>query len=174
MSKIGIAEEIIERKIYIIRGKKVMLGRDLAELYGVPTKVLNQAVKRNIERFPPDFMIQLSTREMENWRSQIVTSNSGDKMGLRYMPFAFTEHGILMLSSVLNSRRAVEVNIQIMRTFVRLRELMQTHKDLWKKIRKMESKYDEQFKAVFEAIRQLIADEEKPKRRIGFQGHHSL
>lgn len=164
----AVTQAIIEKRIFFVRGKKVMLDRDLALLYEVPTKVLNQAVKRNRERFPGDFMFRLNNVEMKNWRSQFVTSNSGDKMGLRYAPYVFTEHGILMLSSVLNSSRAIEVNIQIMRTFVRLREMMQSHKDLWKKIQEMESKYDEQFKVVFDAIRSLLTAPQKPKRKIGF------
>jgi len=158
----------IEQKILLIRGHKVMLDRDLAYLYGVSTKDLKRQVRRNWKRFPEDFMFELSKEETQNWRRQFGTSNFGNKMGLRHAPFVFTEHGILMLSSVLNSQRAIEVNIQIMRTFVRLRELMQTHKDLWKKIREMENKYDAQFKGVFDAIRKLIVCEEKTKRRIGF------
>lgn len=160
----------IEESIFLIRNERVMIDRDLAMLYEVDTKVLKRQVRRNQERFPKDFMFELSKEETEKWRRQIGTSNSGDKMGLRYAPFAFTEHGILMLSSVLNSPRAIEVNIQIMRTFVRLRELMQSHKELWKKIQEMENRYDGQFKAVFDAIRKLIAFEESPKRKIGFQG----
>jgi hypothetical protein len=161
-----VLREMIEKGILVIRDKKVMLDRDLAVLYEVPTKVLNQAVKRNRERFPADFMFQLSPAELRKWRSQLVTSNA--KMGVRRAPFAFTEHGILMLSSVLNSRRAIEVNIQIMRTFVRLRELMQSHKELWKKIQAMENKYDGQFKIVFDALRSLLVTPEKNQRKIGF------
>ena len=149
-----IPQERIQDKIYMLRGQKVMIDRDLAELYGVPTKVLNQAVKRNKKRFPPEFMFQLNSKEFTNWKSQIVTSNSV-KMGLRRRPHAFTEHGILMLSSVLNSDRAIQVNIQIMKAFVKLRELLVTHKDLRDKIEKMERKYDQQFKVVFQAIKQL-------------------
>jgi hypothetical protein len=160
--------EIIEKKIYLIRGHKVMLDRDLAELYEVETRVLNQAVKRNLNRFPEDFMFQLTQAEMENWKSQIVISNK-DKMGLRKAPYAFTENGVAMLSSVLSSERAVEVNIQIMRTFTRLREMLLTHKDLQRKIEDMEKKYDTQFKVVFDAIRSLMSPAEKPKRKIGFQ-----
>ncbi len=158
----------IEESIFLIRGERVMIDRDLAELYGVPTKVLKRQVRRNQDRFPKDFMFELSKEETAYWKCQIGTSNTGDKMGLRYAPFAFTEHGILMLSSVLNSQRAIEVNIQIMRTFVRLRELMQSHKDLWKKIQKMENKYDAQFKGVFDAILSLLTIPKKPKRKIGF------
>jgi hypothetical protein len=147
-----------------------MLDRDLAELYGVETRVLNQAVKRNLNRFPEDFMFQLTQAEMENWKSQIVISNK-DKMGLRKAPYAFTENGVAMLSSVLSSERAVEVNIQIMRTFTRLREMLLTHKDLQRKIEDMEKKYDQQFKIVFDAIKQLLTHEEpKKKMPIGFRG----
>ena len=127
-NKTIVPEEIISAKIYWIREQKVMLDRDLAELYGVETKVLKQAVRRNINRFPEDFMFTLNKEEFINWRSQIVTSNSSDKMGLRYSPFAFTEHGILMLSSVLKSPRAVAVNIHIMRVFVQMRKTLLTHK----------------------------------------------
>ena len=144
-----------------------MLDRDLAELYEVETKALKQAVRRNIDRFPPDFMFELSVEEFENWRSQFVTSNP-DKMGLRYRPMAFTEQGVAMLSSVLRSKRAIQVNIQIMRAFTQLRQMLSTHEDLKRKIEEMEEKYDEQFRIVFEAIKQLIETEGKSKRRIGF------
>jgi len=160
--------EIIERKIYLIRGHKVMLDRVLAELYEVETRVLNQAVKRNLNRFPEDFMFQLTQAEMGNWKSQIVISNK-DKMGLRKAPYAFTENGVAMLSSVLSSERAVEVNIQIMRTFTRMREMLFTHKDLQRKIEDMEKKYDTQFKVVFDAIRQLMKPDEPKKKPIGFR-----
>jgi hypothetical protein len=149
-----------------------MLDRDLAELYGVPTKVLNQAVKRNLERFPADFMFQLSAQEMENWKSQIVTSNSAATMAVRKRPFAFTEQGVAMLSGVLHSERAIEVNIAIMRAFVKLREILATHKDLAEKLAQLEQKigeHDQSFQMVFEAIRQLMAPPPaKPKGRIGF------
>lgn len=153
-----------------------MLDRDLAELYGVETKVLNQAVKRNPERFPEDFMFELTVEEFEvlrrqfgtsSLRSQIVTSNRG---GPRYLPYAFTEQGVAMLSSVLRSDRAIQVNVQIMRTFTKLRQLLLTHVELKKKIEDMEKKYDQQFQVVFEAIRQLLEPPETPKRKIGFQG----
>jgi len=159
----------IERSILLIRGEKVMLDRDLAELYEVETRVLVQAIKRNLERFPPDFMFQLTQDELENWRSQIVMSNPDAKMSLRRRPFAFTEQGVAMLSSVLRSERAVAVNIEIMRAFVKLREILSTHKDLARKIVVLEKKYDHQFKVVFDAIRQLMAPDPPPKkRRIGF------
>ena len=159
-------DEIVER-IYFLRGEKVILDRDLANLYGVETRVLKQAVKRNIKRFPSDFMFMLSSEEFKNWRSQIVISNS-DKMGLRHSPMAFTEQGVAMLSGLLNSERAINVNIEIMRAFVQLRRLINSNKELAKKIEQLESKYDKQFRIVFEAIRQLISEDEKPKSKIGF------
>jgi len=160
--------ERITEKIYMIRSQKVMLDRDLAELYGVETKVLKQSVRRNISRFPEDFMFELTKEEFQNWRSQFVTSKS-DRMGLRYNPMAFTEQGVAMLSSVLNSKRAIQVNIQIMRTFTRLRQMLLSHDELKRKIEAMEKKYDENFKIVFEAIKQLIEEEDKPKKkRIGY------
>ncbi|MGR3302178.1 MAG: ORF6N domain-containing protein [Candidatus Scalindua sp.] len=164
-----IPQETIEGKILFIRGKKVMLDRDLAALYGVETSYLKRQVKRNIERFPEDFMFQLSKEELGNWRCQFVTSNSTDKMGLRYPPYAFTEQGVAMLSGVLNSPRAVHANIQIMRTFTKLREMILTHKDLQRKIESMEGKYDHQFKIVFDTIKRLLEPPEKPKSRIGFR-----
>jgi len=165
-----IPAERIEKSILLIRNNKVILDRDLAELYGVPTKVLNQAVRRNLKRFPDDFMFQLSHQELEKWRSQFVTSNSAGKMGVRRRPYAFTEQGVAMLSSVLNSDRAIEVNIAIMRAFVKLREILSTHKDLARKLTELERKYDENFRVVFEAIRQLMAPPPPSgkKRRIGF------
>ena len=165
MSTALISTEKIESKIYLIRGKKVMLDSDLAELYNVETKILLQAVKRNKDRFPEDFMFQLVQKEYEILRSQIVTSSWG---GRRYLPYAFTEQGVSMLSSVLNSKRAIQVNIQIMRTFTQLREIIENNKDIRKKIEEMERKYDAQFKIVFEAIKHLIEPAVKPKRRIGF------
>ena len=142
-----------------------MLDRDLAELYGVETKVLEQAVRRNIDRFPEDFMFEITKDEFENLRSQIVTSSWG---GTRFLPMAFTEQGVAMLSSVLNSSRAIHVNIQIMRTFTQLRQMLSTHADLRKKIEAMEKKYDQQFQVVFEAIKQLLETEAKPRKKIGF------
>lgn len=165
-----ISTEEIEHKIYFIRGKKVMLDRDLAALYGVETKVLNQAVSRNIERFPDDFMFQLTKEEFENWKSQIVTSK-GDVMGLRKIPRAFTEQGVSMLSSVLRSKRAIVVNIEIMRTFTKLREMLSTHQELQKQIEEIEKKFnvhDHKIKVILEAIKQLMEPFEKPKRKIGF------
>ncbi len=164
-----IPEVLVERKIFLIRGRRVMLDRDLAELYGVETRTLNQAVKRNLNRFPDDFMFSLTSEEaVELSRSQFVTLKRGQN--IKYLPYAFTENGVAMLSSVLNSERAVEVNIQIMRTFTRLREMLLTHKDLQRKIEDMEKKYDHQFKIVFDAIKQLITHEEpKKKKPIGFR-----
>ena len=160
--------ERITGKIYLIRDTKVMIDRDLAELYGVETRVLKQAVRRNIMRFPDDFMFELTKEEFQDWRSQIVMSNS-EKMGLRHPPMAFTEQGVAMLSSVLKSDRAIQVNIQIMRAFTQLRQMLMTHEDLKKEIESMEKKYDRQFKAVFDAIRQLMKPKDKSKKkRIGF------
>jgi len=157
--------EVIEKKILLIGGKKVMLDKDLAGLYGVSTGNLNKAVNRNKERFPEDFMIQLSIEEFDNLKFHFGTSSWG---GTRKPPKAFTEQGIAMLSSVLNSKRAIQVNIELMRAFVKLREIISTHKDLVKKLNGLEKKYDGQFKIVFEAIRQLIEQPEQPKRKIGF------
>ena len=164
--------ELIERRIYLIRGHKVMLDSDLAELYQVPTKVLNQAVSRNVDRFPPDFMFQLNDEELENWRSQIVTSNPGAKMGLRRPPHAFTEHGVAMLSSVLRSGRAVQLNILIIRAFVRLREYLATHKDLSRKLEDMErtqQEHGQHLQQIYDYIDRLLEPPPEPqKRRIGF------
>ncbi len=157
---------VLERRILLLRGHKVMLSPDLAELYGVEPRSLIQAVKRNAERFPSDFMFQLSEEESESLRSQIVILKRGQHQ--KYLPYAFTEQGVAMLSSVLKSRRAVLVNIAIMRTFVRLRELLATHKDLARRLDALEQKYDAQFKGVFDAIRALMKPSEPPRRRIGF------
>ena len=157
----------IEKAILLIRGQKVMLDADLAELYDVETKVLVQAVKRNLERFPEDFMFQLSQEEFAILRSQIVTSS--DWGGRRYRPYAFTEQGVAMLSSVLRSRRAIQVNIEIMRAFIRLRQMLASHVELARKLDALEKKYDAQFKQVFEAIRQLMAPPERKRRPIGFR-----
>ncbi len=162
--------ELIEKKIYLIRGHKVMLSTDLAKLYGVEVRVLVQAVKRNIERFPEDFMFQLSQEEYENLKSQIVTSSWGGARRAR--PYAFTEQGVAMLSSVLRSERAIQVNIAIMRAFVRLRQIFSTHKELAYKLAELErkiEKHDEEIKAIFEAIRRLMMSPQKPKRKIGFK-----
>jgi ORF6N domain len=165
---------LIESRIYLIRGQKVLLDADLASLYQVETKVLNQAVRRNRERFPADFMFQLTRKEDEALRSQIVTSNeSTGRGGRRYPPYAFTEQGIAMLSSVLSSKRAIEVNIAIMRTFVRLRQLLATHEELARRLEQLEWRQNEQgqqIQAVFETIQHLIEApaEEPEKRRFGF------
>jgi phage regulator Rha-like protein len=162
--------ERIERSILLIRGHKVMLDADLAELYGVETKQLVRAIKRNISRFPPDFMFQLSKDDFENLRCHFGTSSQWG--GRRYPPYAFTEQGVAMLSSVLKSRRAVQVNIEIMRTFVRLRRILASHAELARKLDALEKKYDAQFRVVFDAIRQLSSppesEPEPPKKRIGF------
>jgi hypothetical protein len=173
--------ENVAQLVFFIRGEKVMLDADLAKLYGVTTKALNQAMRRNKTRFPEDFAFRLSREEFDNMRSQIVTRSRG-RSGIwsqivttsqKYrrsdsLPVAFTEQGVAMLSSVLRSARAVEVNIAIMRTFVQLRRLMDTNRDLARKIEALEKKYDEQFAVVFEAIKQLIAPPAPPKKEIGF------
>jgi hypothetical protein len=164
-SSTHIAAEIVEQRILSIRGQKVMISTDLAELYEVAPRILVQAVKRNQERFPSDFMFQLTPAEFANLKSQFVISSWG---GARAAPYAFTEQGVAMLSSVLRSPRAVQVNIAIMRAFVKLREILSSHRDLALRLEEMESKYDEQFKVVFDAIRQLMTPPLKPRRRIGF------
>jgi hypothetical protein len=179
VAEIVVPDERIEAKILLIRGKKVIMDKDLAVLYGVETRVLNQAVRRNIKRFPDDFMFQLSEYEMKVWgtkigllqeenlRSQIVISSFG---GRRYLPYAFTEQGIAMLSSVLKSERAIQVNIQIMRTFTKLREMLAGNKELREKIEKLEKKYDNRFKIIFNVIKKLLAEEEpETKAPIGFR-----
>ncbi len=161
-----VAHEKVLRAIILVRGQKVILDRDLAELYGVLTKVFLQAVKRNVERFPRDFMFRLTAREFERLRSQIVTSNS--RGGRRSAPYAFTEQGVAMLSSVLHSRRAVAVNIEIMRAFVRLRRMLDEHRDLARRIDELEERYDDRFQVVFDAIRSLMKPVTPPKKRIGY------
>ncbi len=168
-----IPTERIESRIFLLRGKKIMFDSDLAELYGVKTKVFNQVVKRNKKRFPADFMFQLNKQEIEVWqsyfsRSQIVTAS---KRNVRFAPYVFTEQGVAMLSSVLNSDRAIQVNIQIIRTFTKLWDMMASNKGLREKIEAMEKKYDKRFAKVFEAIRQLLMKdmEIKPKFKIGFR-----
>ncbi len=167
-----LADEVIMNKIYMIRGQKVMIDRDLAELYGVETKVLKQAVRRNTERFPEDFMFEMNKEEVENWRSQMVTSNSGDKMGLRYSPFCFTEQGVTMLSCILKSKRAITINIQIIRIFTKLREMIIAHKDILLKLEQLEKKvtgHDQNIQMIFEALKQLLNPPQMPRRRIGFR-----
>ena len=164
----------IQNKIYIIRNKKIMLDSDLAELYRVETRVLNQAVKRNISRFPEDFMFQFNDQELNDWKSQFVISNPNAKMGLRKKPYAFTEQGVSMLSSVLNSQTAIQVNIQIMRVFVKLREISVESKSIQNRLMELEKKslkYDKDIASIFEAIRQLLGlqdEEKKKKKKIGF------
>jgi phage regulator Rha-like protein len=160
--------EVIEKKILLIAGQKVMLDSDLAALYGVTTKRLNEQVCRNLKRFPADFMYQLSAEEFESLRSHFATLKNSRGKHRKYLPYVFTEQGIAMLSSVLNSDRAIEVNVQIMRAFVKLREMMSTHKELAHKLNALEKKYDGQFQIVFEAIRQILEVEAKPKKKIGF------
>jgi len=158
--------ERIQRCIYLIRGNKVMLSTDLAELYKVEPRVLVQAVKRNIGRFPADFMFQLNKKEFDNLKSQIVISSWGGMR--RALPYAFTEQGIAMLSSVLRSKRAIEVNIAIMRTFVKLREILASNELLRRKIESLERRYDEQFQHVFNVLSEMIMSESKPKTQIGY------
>jgi hypothetical protein len=161
----------LDSRIRSFRGQKVMLDADLAELYGVPTKALVQAVKRNPARFPPDFMFSLTAQEVANLKSQFVTSSSASRGwgGRRTAPYAFTEQGVAMLSSVLKSSRAVQANVEIMRAFVRLRQLALHHTELARRLNDLESKYDRQFKVVFDAIRELMTPPSPtPKRRIGF------
>lgn len=164
----AVPDRTIEQQIHVIRGCRVLLDADLADLYGVSTRVLNQAVKRNLSRFPGDFMFQLTVAEATNLMSQVVTSSSWG--GRRKLPYAFTEQGVAMLSSVLRSERAIVVNIAIMRTFVRLRQVLETHHDLARRVDELESRYDGQFRVVFDALRQLIAPSASPARRIGFEG----
>ncbi|MCX5706628.1 MAG: ORF6N domain-containing protein [Candidatus Omnitrophica bacterium] len=182
--KVVVPEETIERKIFMLRGQKVMLSPHLAVLYGVTPSTLIQAVKRNIERFPGDFMFQLTNKERENLKSQFVISSrdslrsqnvilNSSRRGkhIKYLPYAFTEQGVAMLSSILRSKRAIQVNIAIMRAFVKLRQILATHKELAQKLRELENRitqHDGAIEDIFEAIRQLMTIPEKPKRRIGF------
>jgi hypothetical protein len=171
-----IPDETIINKIFIIRDHKVMMDRDLAELYGVDTRTLNQAVKRNIKRFPDDFMFHMTPEELKNWKSQIVISNS-EKMGLRKPPFVFTEQGVAMLSSVLNSDRAILVNIQIIRVFTKMRTLLESHKEILKKLDTLERKdleQDDNISLIFEYLKQLEQSKQeetafKERKRIGFK-----
>ena len=166
-----ITEALIENKIYLIRGHKIMLDFDLAEMYDVETKALKQAVRRNKDRFPDDFMFEMTLQELSDWRSQFVTSNSL-KMGLRYPPFCFTEHGVLMLSSVLRSEQAVQVNIQIMRVYSKMKELLVMHKDILIKLEKFEKKtdkHDADIKLIFDYLKKLIEYPKEKVQRIGFK-----
>ncbi len=165
-----VPDEIVQQKIYLIRGMKVMLDRDLAMLYGLPTKRLKEQVRRNIERFPPDFMFQLSKEELENWRSQNATSNS-ENMGLRHLPFAFTEHGVLMLSSVLSSKKAIAVNIHIVRIYTKMKEMLLSNAGLLHKVEQLEQELEAQGKSievVFDFLRQLQEKPVEPRPPIGF------
>lgn len=168
-----ISEETISDKIYFIRNQKVMLDRDLAMLYGIETKRLKEQVKRNISRFPEDFMFELTRDEFANWRSQFATSNS-DKMGLRYVPMAFTEHGVLMLSSVLNSDKAIQTNIQIMRIFTKVRQMLLDTTDLKIDIMQIQKKlenHDKNIELVFSYLDELTDKKEntKPRTKIGYK-----
>jgi hypothetical protein len=160
-------EENIHQRILTIRGHRVMLDVDLAELYDVPTKALNQAIQRNMDRFPEDFMFQLTEAEFTGLRSQFVTSKK-KRGGRRYLPYVFTEQGVAMLSGVLNSHRAVHVNIAIMRAFVRMRETMASHRELAQRLNALEKTYDARFRVVFDAIRALMEPPKTSRRRIGF------
>lgn len=171
-SNLIVPDELVMNKIYVIRNQKVMLDRDLAELYGVETKVLKQSVKRKIKRFPDDFMFEMTEYELNNWRSQFVTSNS-DRMGMRYLPFCFTEQGVAMLSGILNSDRAIAVNIQIMRIFTRVRQMLTDNTELRLDIEKIKKKLDNQDKnmeIVFRYLDQLLEKKEntKPRTKIGY------
>lgn len=164
MSNLLPGERIISR-IFLIRDKKVMLDKDLAYLYGVNTKVLNQSVKRNHKRFPTDFMFQLSRGELSDLKSQIVTSSWG---GVRKLPLAFTEQGVAMLSSVLKSERAIQVNIEIIRTFTKIREILANNRNLILKIENIERRYDKNFKIIFDTLKKMMTEKEKPKKIMGF------
>lgn len=173
--EIGLPDEIVMNKIYVVRGMKVMLDRDLAGLYGVETRRLKEQVRRNIDRFPEDFMFEMTKQELADWRSQFATSNR-EKMGIRIPPFVFTEHGVLMLSSVLNSSQAIKVNIQIVRVFTRMREMLINNNDLLRKIEDIERKvegHDHEIVVLFEHLKKLMADKERrqeqeSRRRIGY------
>ncbi|MFC1732770.1 ORF6N domain-containing protein [candidate division KSB1 bacterium] len=167
----SIPDEAILSRIYFIREQKVMIDRDLATLYGVETKRLKESVKRNIERFPEDFMFEMTKEEFENWRSQFATSNS-DMMGLRYAPFCFTEQGVTMLSCILNSKRAIEVNIKVIRVFTRMKEMLLAHKDILLKLEKLEKQIvqnNDDIQIIFNALKQLLNPVHKPRIQIGFK-----
>jgi phage regulator Rha-like protein len=169
--KLILPDEAVMNKIYLVRGKKIMLDRDLAELYGVETKVLKQAVRRNLNRFPEDFMFEMNKSELENWRTQFASSKE-DRQGLRYAPFCFTEQGVTMLSCILNSERAIAVNIQIIRIFTRMREMLLTHKDILLKLEQLEKKvtgHDEDIRLIFEYLKQLLTPPQEPRAKIGFK-----
>jgi phage regulator Rha-like protein len=166
---VPILREHIEQNILLIRGHRVMLDTDLAILYGVPTKRLNEQVRRNKKRFPSDFMFQLTAEEVDRLRSQFATLKAGRGQHRKYRPYAFTEQGVAMLSSVLHSERAIQVNIAIMRAFVQLREMIGSNKGLARRLNELEKKYDSQFRVVFEAIRKLMAEPDPKVKRIGFK-----
>lgn len=176
--KTNVTDEMVIDKIYLIRGKKVMIDRDLAEMYGVETKRLNEQVKRNKKRFPLDFMFQLTAKEFDDWKSQFATSNR-ERMGLRKLPFAFTELGVAMLSSVLNSDTAIEVNIQIIRIFTRMRESLSNHQDVLLKMEQLEKKvvehgqinqkHEEEIQLIFQALKQLLQQPSEPRKLKGFK-----
>lgn len=173
-----LTDEAVISKIYLMRGKKVMLDRDLAEMYGVETSQLKRQVRRNIDRFPEDFMFEMNKTEFQNWRSQFGISND-DKMGLRYAPFCFTEQGVAMLSSVLNSKTAIEVKIRIIRVFTRMREMLLTHKDILLKLEQLEKKiinqdgllkkHEREMQTIFIALKALLNPKQEPMRKIGFR-----
>jgi hypothetical protein len=170
-SSIVVADEVIMNKIYVVREQKVMIDRDLAELYQVETKRLKEAVRRNPKRFPKDFMFEMNKKEFENWRSQNASSKS-DKKGLRYAPFCFTEQGVTMLSCVLNSDHAIDVNIQIIRIFSKMKEMLLTNKDILLQMQKIEKKltaHDNDIRLIFEAMKQLLNPTHEPRKRIGFK-----
>jgi len=167
-----IPDEVLINKIYLMRGQKVMLDKDLAELYAVETKRLKEAVRRNIDRFPSDFMFELSPKEWESLRTQFATLKIGRGQHSKYMPFAFTEQGVAMLSSVLNSETAIAVNIQIIRVFTKMRELLSTHKDILLQLEKIENKltrHDDDIALIFEYLKQLLNPPQSPRRKIGFK-----
>ena len=168
--KVSVQADLIEQKILLVRGHRVMLDRDLAQLYGVKTRVLNQAVRRNIARFPDDFMFALTRQEIMRISQNVTSSSSAKVQTLKFSKSvsAFTEHGVSMLSSVLNSPRAIQVNIQIVRTFAKLREILSANKDLSRRLDQLENKYDSQFRVVFDAIRQLMAPSAPKRKKIGF------
>ena len=167
--KITIPDEVIINKIYVIRGQKVMLDRDLADLYDVQTRRLKEKVRRNISRFPKEFMFELTKEELEEWRTEYASTNR-DVMGIRIAPFVFTEHGILMLSSILSSEKAIQMNIQIIKTFVQLRRIANNYEGLMDKIQQMESQNNEQFSEIYEVLQRLLSKpEEKPRTQIGYK-----
>jgi hypothetical protein len=171
MNEISIPEEVILGKIYEIRGQKVMIDRDLAELYGVETKRLKEAVRRNIPRFPEDFMFEMTKVEFEDWRSRFASSKS-DRVGLRYAPFCFTEQGLTMLSCVLNSEHAIKINILVVRTFTKMREMLLTHKDLLLKMEELEKKVsnqDDKVVQIFDYLKRFIQDQKTPRTEVGYK-----